>query len=112
VQGSYAYSRTGTFVGIGPVAANGVVTFNGQAELFGRDTVSVNGKISERRFDGKYAVNGDCTGAATLFFSDSEIVNLDFQIVDRGGEIRFIQTDNRTVVTGSARKMADLFLAE
>ena len=112
LQGSYAYSRTGAFVGIGPVAANGVVTFNGQAELFGRDTASVNGKISERKFEGKYVVNGDCTGAATFFFSDREIVNIEFQIVDRGGEVRFIQTDDRTVVTGSAKKMAALFLAE
>ena len=43
LHGSYAYSRMGTIVGVGPAAANGVVTFDGQGRLTGTDTASVNG---------------------------------------------------------------------
>jgi hypothetical protein len=83
--------------------------FDGQKQLFGADTASINGKISQRRFDGKYAVNGDCTGAAVLAFSDSEQVNIEFQIVEDGEEVRFIQTDAGTVVTGEAKQISALF---
>jgi hypothetical protein len=43
LHSAYAYSRMGTIVGVGPAAANGVVTFDGQGRLTGTDTASVNG---------------------------------------------------------------------
>lgn len=107
--GSYAYSRTGTFVFLGAVAANGVITLDGQGNLFGSDTASINGRISQRDFKGAYEVRADCTGEAKFAFSDREGVMIEFQIVDREKEFRFIQTDTGTVVTGSAKRMRDPF---
>jgi hypothetical protein len=107
--GSYAYSRSGTFVFRGPVAANGVASFDGQGGLVGSDTASFNGRISRRTFEGKYAVRADCTGEAKFAFDDKEVVAIEFQIVERGKEFRFIQTDTGTVVTGSAKQMRDPF---
>jgi hypothetical protein len=101
--GPYAYARAGTVIDQGPAAANGVVTFNGQGKLAGTDTASVNGMITDRFFQGEYAVTPDCTGTATFFFSDREIVNIDLQIIAGAREVQFIQTDTGTVITGSAK---------
>lgn len=103
LYGPYAYSRVGTVVGKGPAAANGVVTFNGQGKLEGMDTASVNGQITDRFFKGEYVVTPDCTGTATFFFSDREVVNIALQIIAGEREVRFIQTDTGTVITGSAK---------
>lgn len=107
--GSYAYSRTGNFVFLGPVAANGVITLDGQGNLFGSDTASINGQVSQRDLKGAYEVRADCTGEAKFAFNDREGVTIEFQIVDRGKEFRFIQTDTGTIVTGSAKQMRDPF---
>jgi hypothetical protein len=40
-----------------------------------RHFLSINGKISQRQFDGEYAVNGNCTRTAVFAFSDREQVN-------------------------------------
>jgi hypothetical protein len=105
LHGSYAYSRMGTIVGIGPTAANGVVTFDGQSRLTGTDTASVNGEIIQRMFEGDYQITATCTGAATLVFTDGESVSLDLQLVASGETVSFIQTNEGTVITGSAQKM-------
>lgn len=112
VQGPYAYSRSGTVVEKGPAAANGVVIFNGRGTLVGSDTASVNGVLSTRAFKGDYAVEAGCIGAATLVFADGEVINLDLQLVASGRELRFIQTDDGTVITGSATRMIPTVVAE
>jgi hypothetical protein len=95
----------GTIVGVGPAAANGVVTFDGQGRLTGTDTASVNGEIIQRMFEGDYQVTATCTGVATLVFTDGESVSLDLQLVASGEAVSFIQTNEGTVITGSAQKM-------
>jgi hypothetical protein len=112
LQGSYAYSRTGIFIAEGPAAANGVVIFDGQGNLAGADTSSVNGVITQRAFKGAYDVEADCTGTAKFELTDGELVTLALQIVSARGEVQFIQTDAGTVVTGSARQMTVPFLAK
>jgi hypothetical protein len=95
----------GTIVEAGPVAANGVVSFDGQGRLAGTDTASVNGMILKRTFDGDYQVSATCTGVANLVFTDGETVSIDLQLVGSTEEVTFIQTDEGTVITGAARKM-------
>lgn len=111
VQGPYAYSRSGTVVEKGPTAANGVAIFDGRGHLVGSDTASVNGVISSRDFKGDYTVEAGCIGAATLAFADGEVINLDLQLVAGGRELRFIQTDDGTVITGSATRMTPPLVA-
>ena len=103
LYGPYAYSRVGMVVGIGPAAANGVVTFDGQGNLAGTDTASRNGQITARDFKGTYTVTPDCTGTATFVFSARETVNVALQIGAGAREVQFIQTDSGTVITGSAK---------
>lgn len=103
LKGPYAYSRTGTVVRRGPAAANGVVTFDGQGNLAGTDTASLNGTVTARDFKGEYAVAPDCTGKAIFVFTDQEVVNIDLQVVASKQEVQFIQTDAGTVIVGIAK---------
>lgn len=106
--GPYAASRSGVLVGRGDIAANGIVNFDGQGNLSGKDTASVGGKVTVQDYKGSYSVNPDCTGEATLFFADGERVSLAIQVLGDKQQIRFIQTDEGTVVNGSAIAQWDL----
>jgi hypothetical protein len=102
LHGSYGYSFDGTVIGIGPAAGSGVITFDGEGNLSGADTLSLNGTIIPRTLTGTYAVQANCTGSVTLEVSTGDIFHLEFVIVDSGRELRFIQTDAGTVITGAA----------
>jgi hypothetical protein len=45
-HGSYAFTESGTIVGIGPVAVVGVFQADGNGRLTTSDTVSVNGEVA------------------------------------------------------------------
>ncbi len=92
LQGSFGVASTGTIVGVGPLAAVGVVTFDGEGNHVGFDTISFNGAISRMTFTGTYKVNSDCTGSDTETFKGGPTIHRDFVIVDHGREIRFIVT--------------------
>jgi hypothetical protein len=102
LHGSYGYSFDGTVIGIGPAAGSGVITFDGEGNLSGADTLSLNGTIIPRTLTGTYAVQANCTGSVTLEVSTGDIFHLAFVIVDSRRELRFIQTDAGTVITGAA----------
>jgi hypothetical protein len=103
-NGSFGFTNTGTIVGVGDFAAVGLLSADGQGNLGGSITRSVNGVISRLTFTGTYSVNLDCTGSATLTFSSGQIVHRDFVIVDDGKEVRGISTDSGTVVIVNLRK--------
>jgi hypothetical protein len=102
LRGSYGYSFDGTVMGIGPTAGSGVITFDGEGNLSGADTLSLNGTIIPRTLTGTYTVQANCTGSVTLEVSTGDIFHLAFVIVDSRRELRFIQTDAGTVITGAA----------
>lgn len=103
-NGSFGFTNTGTIVGVGDFAAVGRLSADGQNNLGGSITRSVNGVISRLTFTGSYAVNVDCTGSATLTFSNGQSVHRDFIIVDDGKEVRGVSTDSGTVVIVNLRK--------
>jgi hypothetical protein len=104
LQGSFGVTSTGTIVGVGPLAAVGVVTFDGQGNHVGFDTISFNGSIARMNFGGTYKVNSDCTGSDTENFQGGPTIHRDFVIVDEGREIRFIVTDSGNAVTAVAKR--------
>ena len=75
-----------------PVAALGVLTFDGAGNLTGFDTVSFNGAIYERTITGTYTVNPDCTGTISWTTSIGSFNNLNIVIYKGGTKIRFIST--------------------
>jgi len=105
VRGDFGYEVTGTNLAVGLVSAVGRVNADGNGTLVGADTLSVSGTILRRQITGAYTLEEDCTG--TVLFTDDlgQSTNLDFVLVDKGDELRFIQTDPDTIITGNARRL-------
>lgn len=78
----YAFSDSGTVVGVGPRVAVGTITFDAAGNVSGKATSSLNGNISTETFSGTYTVNPDCTGT----------FNVD--IIDQSGNKIFTVTSN------------------
>src|ERR1700674_5630583 len=77
LRGTYMVHGTGTIIGVGPVSAVGVITYDGRGNSVNTFTVSVNGAILRAvTVTGPYNVNSDCTG--TLAQSDGS--NYDFVV--------------------------------
>lgn len=108
LQGRYGYIVTGSVVGLGPVAAVGIVTFDGEGTLNAQDTANNSGAISRRTGVGSYTVNPNCTGSATVA-GDFAGLTFDFMIVPGtdGGEFSLIVTNSGTVETGAAQRIHD-----
>jgi hypothetical protein len=62
VAGKWAFTSTGFLIGIGPVAATAISTFDGKGNISGSQTRSVNGDVADETFTGTYTLNSDCTG--------------------------------------------------
>jgi hypothetical protein len=59
--GKWGHNVNGSLIGIGPVGATGISSFDGKGNLTGSQTRSVNGDVAEETFHGRYSVNADCT---------------------------------------------------
>lgn len=115
LNGSYGYVLSGPLVGVGPVAAVGLTTFDGKGGLTTQDTVSTNGVISRRIGTGSYTMmpsfggfDANCLGSAEVG-GDFGGLTFDFRIVpgSSGRELSFIVTNPGTVQTGVAMATAD-----
>lgn len=107
LHGSYGYYLSGPLIGVGPVAAVGIVTLDGAGGLSAQDTVSNNGMIGHRNGPGAYTVNSNCTGSLSLN-GDFLGFSADFTIVpeSRGREFTFIVTNPFTNQAGEAKRVA------
>jgi len=116
--GTYGTSDSGTVVGIGPRAADALLTLDTAGNIGGPVTASLNGGVAHSRLSGTYTVNRDCTGAAN--FSEFDLsgnliltATVDFVWVDNMREILFIFTSATLadgtplgiVINGNAKKL-------
>ena len=94
IKGTYGFSCEGTIVGVGPLAAIGVFTADGQGHGSEVETLSVNGEISRGvvRTD-TYSVNADCTGSFVSTGPDGSVIHNEFVIDDHEREMRLIATE-------------------
>jgi len=108
LQGRYGYIVSGWFVGLVPVAAVGVVTFDGEGILNAQDTFNNSVAISRRMGAGSYTVNPNCTGSATVE-GDFAGLTFDFMIIPgaHGSEFSLIVTNSGTVETGVAQRIPE-----
>jgi len=106
LHGSYGYFLSGPLIGLGLVAAVGIVTLDGAGGLSARDTVSNNGVISHRNGSGGYTMKSNCTGSVSL---DGDFLGFtaDFTVVpeSHGSEFTFIVTNPFTNQSGEAKKV-------
>jgi hypothetical protein len=90
----------GTVVGVGPVAAVGTITYDGQGNLVNPFTLSVNGSVSTLTQTGTYTVNRDCTGTVVQAGS-----HFNFVVAPDGSAVFWIETDAGTILSGTAVRM-------
>ena len=104
LKGSYGASCEGTIVGAGPLAVVSVLTADGDGNISGVETLSVNGVITTGvTLTGTYTVNADCTGSFVSTGFGSVFHNY-FVIDDHKKEIRIIVTEPGVVVVCTGRK--------
>jgi hypothetical protein len=109
IAGPYGYATNGFVVqssGFLPFADLGSLNSDGNGNFVGVSTPSQGGHIVLRTLTGTYAVNSDCTGSASFTDSLGTPLHVSFVIADNGQEIRLVQTDSGTVVSGAASKQA------
>lgn len=115
LHGRYGYIVSGwapappPSTGLVPVAAVGVVTFDGEGILNAQETANNNGVITRRTQGvGIYTVNSNCTGSATVA-GDFAGFTFDFMIIPgtNGSEFSLIVTNSGTVETGDAQRIPD-----
>src|SRR6266446_4501478 len=109
LQGRYGYTMSGWLVSpLRPVAAVGVLTFDGEGILNAQDTANNNGALSRRTGAGIYGVNANCTGSATVA-GDFAGLTFDFMIIPgtHGSEFSLIVTNSGTVETGVGQRIPD-----
>lgn len=105
LKGSYGYSYAGTIIGISPISATGVITFDGGGHVSGTYVTNF-GRVLEGNVTGTYTADEGCTGTAALGFAALGLTsNASFVVVDKGREIIFQSTDPRLVVTGVAKRL-------
>jgi len=98
--GTYMSHGTGTVKDVGPVAAVGTITYDGQGNLVNPFTLSVNGMVSTFKQTGTYTVNRDCTGTVVQAGA-----HYNFVVSPDASTVFWIETDADTTITGTATRM-------
>src|SRR6266446_1609159 len=110
LQGRYGYTISGWLVSpLRPVAAVGVLTFDGEGRILNaQGTFNNSVAISRRMGAGSYTVNPNCTGSATVA-GDFAGLTFDFMIIPgtHGSEFSLIVTNSGTVETGVGQRIPD-----
>jgi hypothetical protein len=110
VRGNYGFSFQGQIVGVGPVAAVGRITADGEGNVTEAvRTISINGVPITETFTCTLTVNSDGTGSAVCPLDApapgaSPVETFDFVLEDKSRAFRLIGTTPGIVVVGSGRE--------
>ena len=119
LEGSYAFKVAGANVSnpylpaVGPFAAVGRNTYDGNGQMKGVILVSLNGSIIPATYTGTYTVNANCTGVKSATLNIGLVVEFYFVIDDDRREIQMVVMKagipgslvEGLTVSGSARKL-------
>ena len=80
---------------------------DGKGNCQGQTTQNFNGLFVQTvDFTVKYTTNPDCTGSSTIDFGPQQPpANVNFILIDGGKEIRSVQTDLGSVITGTSLRL-------
>lgn len=109
LKGSYGFYRSGT-VPAGPLAAVGIVTFDGHGASSFAQTIRVNGQETEDLFtdgsvDAFYSVDPNC---AAKFLNPDGSAFGHAVVVGGGQELYFISLSDDNTITGVAKRINPL----
>ena len=82
------------------------IRFDGRGNESGSSTTSLNGFSFSDTFTGTYHVNPDCTASASNTFNSGGSDHVNFVLVERGDQIKFISADPGVVFAGTIDRMA------
>jgi hypothetical protein len=110
INGPYAYTLTGAFIdtsgNVDSYTDSGKITFNGTGGFSLSGEISEVGTVTSVSSSGTYATHSNCTGTAT--FTDPNLGTLSMNLALVNGGIRFIDTDNGTIFSGTATALGDV----
>jgi hypothetical protein len=110
VEGPYAFSFDGTVIGVGPVAATGVVVADGKGNITsGVRSLNFNGSVAQQTFTCTYSVNPDGTGSAICLLDNPlqgapDVETFDFALEKKARAFRLLGTTAGFTVLGSGTK--------
>ena len=110
VRGNYGFSFQGEILGVGPVAAVGRITADGEGNITDAvRTISLSGVSVTETFTCTITVNPDGTGSAVCPLDDPApgappVETFDFVLDDKARAFRLLGTTPGVVVVGSGRE--------
>ena len=115
LRGTYEIEFSGHFVNVVnsvttfvPVATLGTITLDGDGTFTIKDTASFGGQILSRVGSGVYNVESNCTGSATVTYTEGQPGRQAFfnlVVTDNGRDVRLIGTTPGSIVSGSAKPL-------
>jgi hypothetical protein len=106
LNGSYALHATGTISGVGPFAAVGRFSFDGNGNLTGKLWQRINGKNVVETLTGEYSVNSNCIVTDSWHLSLGETTTHLSIIRNNGTEYVILNNTSGapSTVSGEARR--------
>ncbi|MEG9438251.1 hypothetical protein JAO29_19040 [Edaphobacter sp. HDX4] len=102
LSGAYGEVLRGEVLGVGPIVAVGVSTFDGKGNFVADQTINSNGNVFQAPLTGTYKVNRDCTGIADAVGSGLH----SFVIIAGGNEMDLMDNNSAEVLTIHFTKVA------
>jgi hypothetical protein len=101
----YATNVQGTlFPSLDIEAFSGKAIFDGTGKILGNETFTIAGVISVNGLTGTYTEAADCTGTAQITPDGLTTMNFNTVKVNGGKELLMIETDNNTLIAGTAQQ--------
>ena len=95
LNGAYGEVLRGEVLGVGPIVAVGVSTFDGKGHFVADQTVNLNGNVVQEPLTGTYTVNRNCSGIADPVGNGPH----SFVIIDSGKQMDLMDNNSAEVLT-------------
>ncbi len=100
LKGTFGIQASGTFLGVGSVAFDGLFTLDGKGNLTGVESGSLDGSIfTAQSATGTYTVASNCTGTMAITVL-KQTEHSSFVVTNGGKGLLLVETDADTVVSG------------
>lgn len=110
VKGGYGFSFKGEIIGVGPIAATGVINSDGKGNITEAvRTMNILGAVSIQTFTCTYTVNPNGTGSAVCPVDNPEpgfpeVETFDYVLENEGKAFRLLGTTAGVVVLGGGHR--------
>jgi len=95
LRGDFGLVLNGEVLGVGPIAAVGVSTFDGKGHFVADQTININGNVIQAPLTGTYTVNRNCTGLVDAVGTGLH----SFVIIAGGREVELMDNNSAEVLT-------------